>query len=503
MRIFQSLTHTVLAGLLIFAALLIAVSLLLSRETGRIHQQAMNDHGFLSLLNTVLEVRRYEKSYLIYHEKSAFESTLSYLDQTDRQLREHRGAILSRPDGAKIFQQMGNVAVEYRDRFLSYPMLLEHDPKAIQALEITLHQLGKQLIGLAEQLAADTEDNITVILQDLRISIVVANLFFLGLLILYGMLLLRRAVVPLQELQEGLSSILEGRRDQLEPLCRDREIVALSRMINLTLKTIGQNREERCRQAQFVYSDEVLSRLVKTLEKPMANISTTCQILVEEEPENGSRDLLVRIWQQAEQGGRLLTAIQQYAYAQDKPSTPILLSLLLDRVVSGLQQTVEAGMMPRLEVGSDLVVIGNPGTLERGLSDWMLQVLSACPRGAEYALKARRLSEADRRAALERSVLRPLVWLSPDCHEVVEISLPWTGELPSTPEQPLQDVSWLCLPEEEGNPGICLLPGIIRRHGGAMVVESMAESGVRFALWLPAGQERERKRATDPVARER
>ncbi|MBF0270628.1 MAG: hypothetical protein HQL98_00945 [Magnetococcales bacterium] len=461
----------------------------------------MNDHGFLSLLNTVLEVRRFEKSYLIYHEKSAFENTLSYLDQTDRQLREYRGAILSRPDGEKIFQRMLNVSVEYRDHFLRYPLLLEQDPKAIQTLEITLHQLGKQLIGLAEQLAADTEDNISVILGDTRIFIILANVFFLGLLILYGIVLLRRAVLPLRELQEGLSSILEGDRDQLDPPCQDREIVSLSRMINLALKTIGQNREERSRQAQFVYSDAVLSRLVKTLEKPMANISTTCQILMEEQPENGSQDMLVRIHQQAEQGSRLLTAIQEYAHAQDKPNSPIPLAPLLDRVLNVLKETRPSVGMVGLEVSTDLVVIGNPATLAQGLSDWMLHVLGSSPVGMACDLKARRLSEVEMRATLERSVLRPLVWLSPECHEVVEISLPWIGEIPSTPEQPLQDVSWLCLPGEDGNPGICLLPGIIRRHGGAMLVESREDARVRFCLWLPASHER--MGATDPLLRER
>ncbi|MBF0213580.1 MAG: hypothetical protein HQM00_08450 [Magnetococcales bacterium] len=501
MRFFHSLSHGILIGLLIFGTLLITVSFFLSRETSRIHQQAMNDHGFLSLLSTVLEVRRYEKSYFIYHEKSAFESALSYLDQTDRQLREQRGAILSRPGGENTLARMIQLSVEYREAFLRYPLLLEQDPKATQALEISLHQKGKQLIGLAEQLAADTEDNLVAILQDIQRSIILFNIVFIGLSIVLGIFFWRRAVTPLRDLQEGLSGILEGRLEQIDAPCRDQEIVTLTRMLNLTLKNSGHNRDERSRQGQFVFSDVVLSRLVKTLERPMANISTTCQILLEDERiDTGvANDLLLRIQQQAEQGSRLLTAIQEYANAQEEPNTVISVAQLLDRVVTSLQS--ESQSCPtQVEVASDLMVVGNFASLEQGLNDWIVQSLAVASDPGSFCLRARRLSENEMRTTLERSLLRPLVWLPSECHEVVELSLPWEGEIPAIQEQGLQDVSWLCLPEDMSNPGICLLPGIIRRHGGAMLVEALADGRARFALWLPMSGER--KETADSLVRD-
>ncbi|MBF0128064.1 MAG: hypothetical protein HQM02_12755 [Magnetococcales bacterium] len=300
---------------------------------------------------------------------------------------------------------------------------------------------------------------------------------------------MRGALLPLRSLQDGLTNILAGRQEQLVPPCGDQEYLSLTRMINLTLRHLMHNKEERSRMAQLAFADAILLRLVKTLGQPMANISTSCQILLEEDSHVFSefqRDMLLQIQQQAEQGRRMLTTVQEYATPSEEPARPLLLAELIHQIVTTIQQ--QQGQLSPLgiRIPEDLQVIGNRLTLERGLHDLIALVWHAMPANDTLFIQGRRLDKAQMQEAMESSTLRPLVWLPAECVEVVEIALPVAGEIqPILQERNTRDVASLCVPLEDGNPGICLLPGIIRQHGGAMLTDSGQEGGVRLRLWWP------------------
>ncbi|GAB0056168.1 hypothetical protein SIID45300_00473 [Candidatus Magnetaquicoccaceae bacterium FCR-1] len=491
MRKIPSLSQMVVVGLVILCVVLISISFFLFRETGRIHQQAMNDHGFLSLLNTVLEVRRYEKNYFIFRDRGAFENAIGYLDQVERQVREHRSAILSREHGDRILQGMGQVTLEYREALFKHLNALEQDPHSTQAQEVAIHQLGKKLIGFSEQLAADTEDNLVAILDNTRTSIVFMDLFFIMLMVFYGVLFLRRACSPWCDLRRELERVLEGQQDRVRMTTPDSEVNHATSVLNQVLEQANLQRKEAMRRSPLAFSDEVLSRLVKTLEKPITNISTSCQILMEESSgwSGETREMIGCVQQQAEQGSRLLADIREYVQEQDGNNRPVNLKHLLERVLVNLHESHGISGAWKMDIASGLEVSGNPKSLERGLVDWMMQALQRNPASTDASLQARRVGPDEMQALVNRSVLRPLVWLPANCRDVVELSLPWREEIQPILSQTDPDVSWLCLPGEDGSPGISLLPGIVRRHQGAMLLfDGEGDAGWRFALWLLASE---------------
>ncbi|MEO5332591.1 MAG: hypothetical protein H7839_11250 [Magnetococcus sp. YQC-5] len=483
MKIFQSVSHTILIGLLLFGLVLISTSYLFSLETRKIHQQAMADHSFLSLLNTVLEVRRFEKNYFIYHEKNYLENVLNYLDQAELQLRRFRTAFLARPDGEKMLKEISVVLTEYREKFLYYTTLPPQDAKQSQEVELSLHLLGKKLITQAENLAADTEDNISAILQNTLNAILISNIGFIITLIFLGIFFVRKTVHPLSCIQDGLTNIMAGRQKQLATPCLEQEFVALTRMINMTLNHLMHNKEERSRRAQQAFTDAMLLRLVKTLGQPMANISTASQILMEDDLQTLStlqQEMLMQIRQQAEQGRRLLTAVQEYATPTEEPTRQIHLAQMIHQIV----ETLQADLV--MEIPDDLIVIGNPYTLERGLNDLITLSVQSTPGANRIPIKGCRRQQDEMREVMKCSSLRPLVWLPVECNAVTEISLPIAGEMLSTDsDQLIQDVSSLCVLQEDGTPGISLLPVIIRHHGGALLAEVVDDSIFLFRLWLP------------------
>ncbi|MBF0438826.1 MAG: hypothetical protein HQL93_06860 [Magnetococcales bacterium] len=170
----------------------------------------------------------------------------------------------------------------------------------------------------------------------------------------------------------------------------------------------------------------------------------------------------------------------------DEPNKSINLAQLIDKVLKNLQSEQKIVAHFNRDDVFDLEVFGNACTLEKGLNDlFYLAWQSIKTTDTILNIQGTRLKKSEMLEVLMQSYWRPLVWLPSDCNEVVEISLPIVEEIMPASEQNHRDVSFLCVPTEDGNPGICLLPVIVRQHAGALLVKRMQGSLLKFCLWLP------------------
>ncbi|MBF0628757.1 MAG: HAMP domain-containing histidine kinase [Magnetococcales bacterium] len=481
------LPHSMLIMLLLIGCVVISIIFGLTHQSRKMHQQAMVDHSFLTLLNMVLEVRRFERNYLLSKEKDQIEMVVSYMEQTEQLLHAYRSVILERPDGKKVFTEMSALLAEYRKAFLSYAGLGQTSSQEKSELERILFQTGRQLITISETLAADTEDNIKIILQDAQTFGVLFAGCFILLLIGCGIWFHRRFVQPLSTMNDELSNILSGRQERITASFKDQDFVALVKMINLNFRQFMINQEMRTRMAQQVLTDTILSRLVKMLSQPMANISTSCQILQEEiayalAPMH--REMLTQIQQQAEQGSRLLMAIQEQGNAHKEPVERLNLLELINSMVARILQDAQEVTPFSIRMPENLTVFGNPLILMHGLHDLIVLAMHAVPSGETVVIEGFLRNDDSMREIQQQKGIRSLLWLHPSCKEVVEITVQITIGLQT--DQLPSDLLSLCSPGEDGNPGITLLPGILRLHAGGMLAEPLPESRMLLRVWLPS-----------------
>ncbi|MBF0423722.1 MAG: HAMP domain-containing histidine kinase [Magnetococcales bacterium] len=489
----KSITYTLLLGFTLLGVTALTVSYWFSTESRKMHLQAVADHSFLYLLNMILETRRFEKNYVIFGDKNYSEMALNYLDQTERQLREYRWAFLSRDDGEKTYQEMSTLLREYRENFLNYSTLKQQNSQQALTMEKNLHQLGTQWISLAEKLTADSNDNVTTILHTIENVIILYNIFFIILLLACGIWFHRKTIQPLVCIQDSLTAILAGRQERISSANGDAEHHTLARVINMTVDHLSRNQEERVRLARQEFADAFMLRLVRMLGQPMDNISTSCQILLEENPRALStfhRDMLIQIQQQAEQGGKLLAAAQERFQAGHDPTRVLNLSKLSLKALDNLRR--EQGKVPEslLEIPDDLKVRGNPLTLERGLCDLFTFANRAAPENEIVVIRGCRRTREEMLKIRKQSTLRPLTWISQECDTVAEIAMeiPWKNRFDDV-EPNHGDLLSLCVPLEDGHPGIALLPTMLREHEGGLLAEFKSDDRMLFRLWLPATQE--------------
>ena len=174
------------------------------------------------MLNTALEIRRYEKNYFLYHHEEDFAQALAYLREYEAVLlaeREH----IERYWGAAAWSRLRELAEEYRRQFGQAHQLLQSGnlESAEQVRAVAgLRDTGKKLIENSEGIARRERDTISSLLRNYRPLLV----GFLALLTLIGAWLARG---PHHQAGQAVTHDRRGHRTggpgrpRLHPLGRD------------------------------------------------------------------------------------------------------------------------------------------------------------------------------------------------------------------------------------------------------------------------------------------
>ncbi|MBF0183049.1 MAG: hypothetical protein HQM06_01480 [Magnetococcales bacterium] len=487
MKLPQSLGVRLLLGIWFAGLLLLSAFYFLAVEARQIHREAMEDHFFMNFLNTVLETRRYEKSYFQFHNKHDWENALNYLDQVDRQLRVERKSFLERINGSTIHANLTKLTNEYREKLLQTPRLLENDPKLIHDLELVLHQNGRQFLTIAEQLASDTKNDISAALQHSYSVIFYICCLWIAILIAASHFVWKRVHSPINRLRNQLLHTIEG---DLQPISSfdDQEWQRLLEPINYLISCAERGKSRHTAGQQQAMVTTLLLPFSKTLAQPMANLSTTCQILLEEENTETSASrsvMLLQLRHLAEQSNRIVATIQQHALLSLQPFTTIQLQQWLHKVLAQQHLPLPALQAWQHQLDQDINLHGNPALLELVLVALLQHAVHRSPPAALQSLSVCRQHRATLFPEATPSQDEIFYWLPEDAQEVILFTLPLASELADQPSWSTTDLPLLFLPQAEENPALCLLPEIVRLHNGFLRVEPWQPSWLRLQIGFP------------------
>ncbi|WP_130471421.1 hypothetical protein, partial [Candidatus Magnetaquicoccus inordinatus] len=454
MKFWHSLANRLLIGIIGAGMAVLLALALLAMEAVQIHREAMEDHFFMNFLNILLETRRYEKGYFQFHKKNDWENALNYLDQVDRQLRFERQAFLDRADGNAIYANLSVLVAEYREKLLLAPRQLEQDPKQIHDVELLLHQIGRQLLAIGEQLASDTKNDVTRAMQHTHKLILLFSALLLMLLLASTLFVWLRVRNPLLQLQHILQLGAHSALNQTPHLTTtDPEWRALSASLKRWYQTcIKEKNEQSAADLHLLYT--LLLPISKTVAQPMANLSTTCQILQEEESGYSSmqrNSLLLQLRELADQGNRIATTIQQHIVYCAQPFIAINLNQLLRNLFAHTLHHPSLAEW-RLQLDTELFIHGNQALLEQMLIALLQHTGHRSPPSDLLLLSLSRQSVEQWRAETSETEISSLNWLPPGCPDLISLTLPLASDLKTLEHLPASGERALFLPQTEDNP---------------------------------------------------
>jgi len=263
------------------------------------------------LKDAILEMRREEKNLFLYADTDAFFRADEQAALSLKILKEHQttlGAIMHESTPLTL----ANTLNSYRTRLEHWKTASASDRKSFQE-EIRI--LGHRSSLSAESLSNQERRMLETAVRESQWFLLI-SLLMIGLSIyIVGRHLKRVVVTPLKQLESRLVPIAKGRFNHLQPPSSDREFITFTDAFNRMLKEL-EIRQKRMLQSEKLASLGILaSGVAHELNNPLSNISSSCQLLIEELTETDPAQLntwLKQIDSETERGRNIVRTLLDF-----------------------------------------------------------------------------------------------------------------------------------------------------------------------------------------------
>ncbi len=482
----HSLRNKILSTYAYSKLVMLAFAVVVFADLYLLDRQIQQGQAVTDFREATLEMRRDEKNLFLYHDSASLEELLLKVEAARAALQAGQDAFPS-IEGVASHQNLEAQLRRYEDALKHYPGLA--DPAKPQARE-NIREIGHWLTETSRELSRRERQSLAEATRRAGVTLLLA---FTGVVILGvagGFFLARRVVQPLRGLVEGLGDIDAGRARTLPLPSSDEEIRSFVEAFNAMLKRMRQQQDQARRNEKAAALGVLVSGVAHELNNPLSNISTSAQLLLEED--GGGDDELKRTWlaqidSETERARRivrrLLDSVRQPKLQLQRQPLDALLQSALALVNRQLPPPVQVcvGAAADIEVRVDR---------ERLQQVFINLIKNAADAGARHITVSAQpaqwhddLAEAGHLEG-DPAMLRQ----SP---RAVRIAVEDDG--PGIPPEVMAhifDPFYTTRAAGEGTGlGLYLVEEIVSEHHGCILADCPPSGGTRFSIWLPLSEE--------------
>lgn len=450
------------------------------------HQLAESEIIF-DLRNTVLEMRREEKNLFLYADPDAF-SLVNENAIKSQFILKQQSQLLASILGKDTVIHLQNNLHRYHTLLQDWPGF---SAQKIKLLEEQLHKLGQTISSTTESFSELDKNILKSSVQQsqwlliLSLSLLILTIFIIGHQ-------LKRAVLnPLRQLEASLVPIARGHFKHLEPPSSESEFVTFTNAFNRMLKEL-EIRQKRMLQTDKLASLGILaSGVAHELNNPLSNISTSCQLLIEEieeaEPEQLNK-WLSQIDSETERGRKIVRTLLDFGSQRifDKQSHK-LIDILRDTLTLVDKSLTQHSANLTFNVPDDLSLQVDKQRIQQLFINLIQNATQASDMAITIRISAASCAPGTSMFPEDAEVTGNLKCMSGDEGQVVEILV--TDDGPGIPAERLASVFDPFYTSSEPGQGVGLglyiVQEIVREHDGCLAITSQPGKGVRIIILLP------------------
>ncbi len=443
--------------------------------------------GISRFLDTTLEMRRYEKNYLLYDRKEDLDAALQYAEAA-RELLAGDG--IGERGGSRHPGWMRLLAGQYPEaeapgRTPERTEKLLHDYVALlrraveersggsdverKAVELAVRETGRTITETAERLSSAEGRNIQEMLRAGRRTLVLLVVLFLLGTTFMARVVYYTAIQPLRELEHGMRRIAAGDYVLFAEEAGDGEIASMHRAFNRMIHEIFEHRAERLQSEKLASLGTMLAGIAHEINNPLSNVSTSAEILAEENerasPEE-RRELVEQIISQTDRATDIIRTILDFTReGRFELRTTNLLSAVRGAVIL-VRGQMPAHVSVGLDVPPELEIVADKAKLQQAFINILsnsIDALRQVGREGRIAISAR------------------------NARGGVEIAFADDGAgIPAHLVDRIFDPFFTTKDVGHGTGlGLYVTHQIVEQHGGTIRVESGLGEGTRIILALP------------------
>lgn len=474
-----SLRRKVVVGYYVIAALITVVAALSFGELKALEDKVSLADRMTELFDATLEVRRFERNYFLHAQEEDRAEAGRYIARVRSLIDANRDVllVLAAPDRlAELHDLLGRYEASLADLAAAEGRVRR------AALEPKVRALGKQIVAIAEEMAGTERHLVQASLARFRTILIVFIGAAVALIVVIGQILAQRVAAPLKALEASVAAVSSGQRGRLPMLSEDREVAAVVDAFNHLLQELEQRRKHLVRSEKLASLGTMLSGVAHELNNPLSNISTSCQILLEELDDidrTAQQELLEQIDQQTLRARHIVSSLLDFARERDfrKEWTP--LRTLVLQAAGFVRNEVPAGVSVDVDIPDDIRVFADRPRLQQVFLNLVKNAVESLTGSGSVRVSARRPSMTA--AAAD----------DPACDSVgdaIEITVADTG--PGIAPEALSrifDPFYTTKAVGKGlGLGLFVVHEIIEQHDGCISAANGRDGGAVFRIRLPA-----------------
>ncbi len=485
-----SIQRKIRLGYYAFAAAIASVALLAYSDLTYLERHLAPDLAASRLLDAVLEIRRYEKNWLLYGGDGALDEVRAFAEQARDLIADARPRL---QDLGKVgdLERLGADLGNYL-RTLAEQTRPSSGP-GDEGRALAVRQTGRRLAEGAEAISQAQHARLQEAISQSRSALLGTVGLVVLLAILVAQWLASRTTRPLGLLVDRLGAIAEGRYDQVTPVSQDREILAVTEAVNHMLGELDVRRRHLVQSEKLASLGTLVSGVAHELNNPLSNVSSSCQILMEEleRPDRAALrtellEWLEQIDGETERARTIVRTLLDFSRDSAFRKQTLGLKSLVEQTLRLVGRRGRAGQV-HLEVPKDLQVWADPQRLQQVLVNLIRNALDSDPgRPVQVRVQGRRLAAADFRPP-EHSVCGRSE--APEAHAGTLVLIAVEDDGPGIAEPVLPRVfDPFFTTKDVGHGsglGLYVSQEIVHQHGGCVAVESRPGAGTRLLVALP------------------
>jgi two-component system NtrC family sensor kinase len=198
-----SIRQKITLGYYAIVAMLIGLSMFTLLELRYIEQKIMIGEAISEFFDTTLEIRRFEKNFFLYEQRSDYDENVKYVSQA-QDIIARNSAGFTAIASAEQMEALHVNLIKYKEIMAKYAGTGKSNAVLKNVLAAKVRALGKDITTSAETISRTERKILQQILNKSRYILIVSIVFLSLLAIAIGQILSRMVVKPLKSLEESM-----------------------------------------------------------------------------------------------------------------------------------------------------------------------------------------------------------------------------------------------------------------------------------------------------------
>ena len=427
------------------------------------------------LINNLLEVRRFEKNYFLYKERSSLKEALSYVSRAEQLYLKNKSHIVllkqeqQRRSFIEMLRRYRQILSEVQSGLMKRSGAGERF--RVSKPEESLRTVGQQLLNMATTWAKEERSRIDTLFRQAMYLFVGSIVLFAILGIVVAAYLSRLLTRPLVQMQQAMEKIALGDFTPIpEGKIHSEEFIPLFRAFNRMIHELEERQEQLVQARKISAIGTFTSGIAHELNNPVNNIVLTAEALKEEYDEIDREEALGMIQDimvQSDRASEIIKNLLDFSRSERPEMVSVSVgSMISDTLRLVRNQLLLSGVEEVTEIPEGLpTVCGDYKTLQQVFLNLFINAVQAMPKGGKISTRAS-LSEDGNFVKIE---------VTDTGAGIAEENLPHIFDPFFTTKEVGKGTGL----------GLSVTYGILQKHGGQIGVQSHEGIGTTITVLLP------------------